>query len=282
MSEAATNGAFDAVAYIQHHLTNACIGCDPATHRPADLVDFTVFFLDTFLVSLALASVFMLIAWKVGRNLNLERPGGLQNVIEAVVEFVNQQVKDVFPHASPLVGPLALTIFGWIVLMNSMDLLPVDLSGWIAGLIGEHLFGLDPQHIYLKMVPTTNLDATFGLSLSVFLLIIGFHIKSKGFVGFGRHLLTHPFGVYAAPFNLLMNIIEELAKPLSLGLRLFGNMFAGELIFLLIALLPWWIQWVPGSPWAIFHILVVLLQAFVFMLLTIVFLALASEQQAAH
>ena len=282
MSEAATHGAFDPVAYIQHHLTNACVGCDPATHRPADLVDFTVFFLDTFLVSLALASVFMLIAWKVGRNLKLERPGGLQNVIEVVVEFVNQQVKDVFPHASPLVGPLALTIFVWVVLMNSMDLLPVDLSGWIAGLIGERFFGVDPHHIYLKVVPTTNLDTTFGLSLSVFLLIIGFHIKSKGLAGFGHHLLTHPFGKYAAPFNVLMNIIEELAKPLSLGLRLFGNMFAGELIFLLIALLPWWIQWIPGGAWAIFHILVVLLQAFVFMLLTIVFLALASEQQAAH
>ena len=148
--------------------------------------------------------------------------------------------------------------------------------------IGERFFGLDPHHIYLKMVPTTNLDTTFGLSLSVFLLIIGFHIKSKGLAGFGHHLLTHPFGKYAAPFNVLMNIIEELAKPLSLGLRLFGNMFAGELIFLLIALLPWWIQWVPGGAWAIFHLLVVLLQAFVFMLLTIVFLALASEQQAAH
>ena len=282
MSEAAAHGAVDPVAYIQHHLTNACVGCDPATDKPAALADFTVFFLDTFLVSFALASVFMLIAWKVGRNLKLERPGGLQNVIEVVVEFVNQQVKDVFPHASPLVGPLALTIFVWVVLMNSMDLLPVDLSGWIAGLIGERFFGVDPHDIYLKVVPTTNLDTTFGLSLSVFLLIFAFNLKTKGLVGWARHMVSHPFGIYVAPFNVLMNVIEELAKPLSLGLRLFGNMFAGELIFLLIALLPWWIQWVPGGAWAIFHILVVLLQAFVFMLLTIVFLALASEQQAAH
>ncbi len=282
MSEAATQAGFDPVAYIQHHLTNACVGCDPKTHQPSGLLDFTAFFLDTFLVALALAGVFMLIAWRVGKNLNLERPGGLQNLIEAIVEFVNQQVKDIFPHAGPLVGPLALTIFVWVILMNAMDLIPVDFPGWVAGLIASHGFGIDPEHVYIKVVPTTNLDTTFALALTVFALSVTYNIQTKGLGGYTRQFLTHPFGVYLAPLNIVMTVVEEIAKPLSLGLRLFGNMFAGELIFLLIALLPWWIQWLPGGAWAIFHILVVLLQAFIFMLLTIVYLALASEEHAEH
>jgi len=282
MSEAATHAGPDPVAYIQHHLTNWCLGCDPTTNQPSNILDFTVFFLDAFLWAMLLAGLYMLLAWRIGRSLDPLRPTGLQNLLEAVVEFVNQQVKDIFPHANPLIGPLALTIFGWVFLMNAMDLLPVDLIPWLATQFGAHVLGMDPHHVYLKPVPTTNLDTTFGLALSVFGLILYFNIKVKGLAGYGKQFLTHPFGIYLAPVNIVMTTVEELAKPLSLGLRLFGNMFAGELIFLLIALLPWWIQWLPGSGWAIFHILVVTLQAFIFMLLTIVYLALANEEQAEH
>jgi len=282
MSETASHAGPDPVAYIQHHLTNWCVGCDPATGQPSNIIDFSAFFLDTFLWGVIIAVALGYLAWRVGSSLDAERPTGLQNLIEAVVEFVNQQVKDVFPHAPTLVGPLALTIFMWVFLMNSMDMLPVDLLPWIARLVGEHLLGLDPHHVYLKAVPTTNLDTTFGLSLSVFALIVFYNVKVKGLAGYGKQFLTHPFGPFLAPVNVVMTTVEEVAKPLSLGLRLFGNMFAGELIFLLIALMPWWIQWLPGGGWAIFHILVVTLQAFIFMLLTIVYLSLAHEEQAEH
>lgn len=282
MSETASHAGADPVAYIQHHLTNWCLGCDPETHQPSSIVDFSVFFLDTFLWALIIAVGLGYLAWRVGKNLDPERPSGLQNLIEAVVEFVNQQVKDVFPHAPALVGPLALTIFLWVFLMNSMDLLPVDLLPWLARLAGEHLLGADPHQVYLKVVPTTNLDTTFGLSLSVFALIVYYNVRVKGLGGYAKQFVTHPFGPALAPVNVVMTTVEEVAKPLSLGLRLFGNMFAGELIFLLIALMPWWIQWLPGGGWAIFHILVVTLQAFIFMLLTIVYLSLAHEEHAEH
>jgi F-type H+-transporting ATPase subunit a len=282
MSETASHAGADPVAYIQHHLTNWCVGCDPETHQPSSIIDFSVFFLDTFLWALIIAVGLGYLAWRVGKNLDPERPSGVQNLIEAVVEFVNQQVKDVFPHAPALVGPLALTIFLWVFLMNSMDLLPVDLLPWLARLVGEHLLGADPHQVYLKVVPTTNLDTTFGLSLSVFALIVYYNVRVKGLGGYAKQFVTHPFGPALAPVNVVMTTVEEVAKPLSLGLRLFGNMFAGELIFLLIALMPWWIQWLPGGGWAIFHILVVTLQAFIFMLLTIVYLSLAHEEHAEH
>jgi len=153
-------------------------------------------------------------------------------------------------------------------------LIPVDLLPLVAALIGEHIFGADPHHVYLKVVPTTNLDATFGLALSVLALIIYFNVKVRGVGGYIKMYLTQPFGVFLMPFNIILTLVEEIAKPLSLALRLFGNMYAGELIFMLIALMPWWIQFLPGGGWAIFHILVVSLQAFIFMMLTIVYLAL--------
>jgi F-type H+-transporting ATPase subunit a len=282
MSEVPSHAGPDPVQYIQHHLTNWCVGCSPETHQPGGLVDFSVFFLDTFLWALLLAVLLGFVAWRIGRRLEPDAPTGFQNLLEAVVEFVNQQVKDVFPHAPALVGPLALTIFLWVFLMNTMDLFPVDLLPWLATLVGEHLFGADPHHVYMKVVPTTNLDTTFGLALSVFILILYYNIRVKGLLGYGKQFLTHPFGPVLAPVNIVMTTVEEVAKPLSLGLRLFGNMFAGELIFLLIALMPWWIQWLPGGGWAIFHILVITLQAFIFMLLTIVYLSLAHEEHTEH
>jgi F-type H+-transporting ATPase subunit a len=175
-----------------------------------------------------------------------------------------------------MVAPLALTVFCWVFLMNAMDMLPVDLLPYIAQLIGGAM-GADPHHVYLRVVPSADVNATFAMSLSVMFLIIGFSIKAKGFGGYMHELFSAPFGPKVGPINFIFQLIELIAKPISLALRLFGNMYAGELIFILIALLPWYVQWLLGGPWAIFHILVITLQAFVFMMLTIVYLSLAVE-----
>ncbi|MFC1664235.1 F0F1 ATP synthase subunit A [Pseudomonadota bacterium] len=266
MSQASQSSTDNPVTYIQHHLQNNSVG-----------EGFWTWNLDTLGFSILLAGLLALVAYKVGRNLSFEKPGGVQNVLEVLVEFVNQQVKDIFPGTNPLIGPLALTIFIWVFLMNAMDLIPVDLLPWIASFFGIH---------YLKVVPTTDLATTFGLSISVFALIIYYNIKIRGPVGYIKMFLFHPFGKYLMPVNIIMTAVEEVAKPASLALRLFGNMFAGELLFLLIALLGGfagvlWLslptQVVLGTLWAIFHILVISLQAFIFMLLTIVYLALASQ-----
>lgn len=276
------------VEYIQHHLTNWSIG-----GKPESIADFSVFHVDVFLFSVILAGIFAFFAKKIGDNIDPDNPGGLQNAAEMVVEFVNQQVNDIFPGADKMVGPIAITLFVWIVLMNAMDLLPVDLLPALAAGIAS-LFGADPHHVYLKVVPTTNLDTTFGLAFSVFLLIIYYNVKSKGLKGWLMNFFLHPFvakgtvgKVALALPNLFMTVIEEVAKPVSLGLRLFGNMFAGELLFLLIALMAFSVWAMPGqvilgSIWAIFHILVITLQAFVFMLLTIVYLSLASQSHDDH
>ena len=275
MSESAAPATDNPVQYIQHHLTNWCVGCDPETHRPGDLIDFSVFFVDVWFFSAALAGLVMWGAYKIGQNLDVDNPKGWQNLIEMLVEFVNGNVRDIFPTKPPaIIGPIGITIFVWVFLMNTMDLIPVDLLPLVAALIGEHIFGADPHHVYLKVVPTTNLDATFGLALSVLALIIYFNVKVRGVGGYIKMYLTQPFGVFLMPFNIILTLVEEIAKPLSLALRLFGNMYAGELIFMLIALMPWWIQFLPGGGWAVFHILVVSLQAFIFMMLTIVYLAL--------
>lgn len=279
-SEANAPAISNPVEYIQHHLTNLSIG-----GKPDNLVDFSVFFVDIFLVSVILAGLFAYVSWKVGKSLDPDKPTGMQNILEMLVEFVNQQIKDIFPTADKWVGPLSITIFVWVVLMNTMDLLPVDLVPSLVGSIAS-IFGADPHHVYFKVVPTTNLDTTFALALLVFGLIIFYNIKHKGLVGYIKMFLFHPFGKYLIPFNIIMTAIEEIAKPISLGLRLFGNMFAGELLFLLIALLGvgWAMpgQIVLGSMWAIFHIMVITLQAFIFMLLTVVYLSLASQGADEH
>ena len=284
MSESNAPAISNPVEYIQYHLTNWSVGVEHG--EQVKIVDFSVFHVDVFLFSALLAGLFAFFAWKVGKNLNPDKPTGAQNVMETLLEFVNQQVKDIFPGADRLIGPLALTIFVWVLLMNSMDFLPADLLPALAGGIAG-LFGADPHHVYLKVVPTTNLDTTFGLALSVFALIIFYNIKHKGLWGYTKQFLFHPFGPYLMPVNIIMTAIEEVAKPVSLGLRLFGNMFAGELLFLLIALLAFSVWAMPaqialGSLWAIFHMLVVPLQAFIFMLLTIVYLGLASQNDEHH
>jgi F-type H+-transporting ATPase subunit a len=233
--------------------------------------------LDTLFISFGLAGLLIYISYRAGRSLSLSEPRGMQNTLEAVVEFVDQQVKDIFPGRNPLIGPLAITIFLWVFLMNAMDLIPVDLLPKLAGALGMHS---------LKVVPTAELDTTFALALTVFILIIYYNVKIKGPVGYAKQFLFHPFGKYAMPINIVMTAIEEVAKPVSLGLRLFGNMFAGELIFLLIAMLSlagfgaaWLPQVILDTLWAIFHILVITLQAFIFMLLTIVYLGMAHTEE---
>ncbi|WP_432723222.1 F0F1 ATP synthase subunit A [Jeongeupia wiesaeckerbachi] len=252
----------NATEYIQHHLT---------FNQTA-----SGFHLDTFWVALFLGFVFVGLFALVANRATSGVPGKLQNFVELIVEMVDSQIKDAFHAKSKVIGPLSLTIFCWVFLMNAMDFLPVDLLPWI----GNHVFGIN----YLRVVPTADVNQTFAMSISVMLLIIGFSIKAKGLGGWIKELFTAPFHasgpigtIILAPANFLLQMVELIAKPISLALRLFGNMYAGELIFMLIALLPFWIQWVLGAPWAIFHILVVTLQAFVFMMLTIVYLSLAVE-----
>lgn len=251
--------------YIQHHLQNLSFNLK-TMQLGSD--GFWTVQLDTLFFSIVLGFVFLFTFRYVAQRATSGIPGRLQNFVETVVEFVNAQVKDTFHGKSNLIAPLALTIFAWVFLMNLMDLLPVDLLPRLAGRVGiEHL----------RTVPTTDPNLTFSLSLSVFLLIIFYSLKIKGFKGFAKELTCEPFGIWFLPVNLILKLVEEIAKPLSLALRLFGNLYAGELIFILIALLPWWIQWPLGGVWAIFHILIILLQAFIFMMLTIVYLSLAHE-----
>lgn len=186
------------------------------------------------------------------------------------VEFVEGVVKDTFHGRNTLIAPLALTIFVWVFLMNSLKWIPVDYIPGIAGLLGLPAF---------KIVPTADPNGTFGLSLGVFILILFYSVKVKGFGGFSKELAFTPFNHWSlVPFNLFLEILGLLTKPLSLALRLFGNMYAGEVVFILIALLPFYVQWTLNVPWAIFHILVIPLQAFIFMVLTVVYLSSAHEE----
>lgn len=264
------------VAYIQHHLTNLCAGdCDPVTHKAAG---FWAWHLDTLFFSILLGIVIVLVSWRLGKRLTVGAPSGFQNVVESVIEFIQGQVRDTFPGHNPLIAPLALTIFVWVWLMNFMDLIPVDLLPMLAGTVGIH---------YLKAVPTTDLNTTMAMSLTVFALILFYNLKIKGPIGYLKVFLFHPFGKFFIPVNIVMTLIEELAKPLSLGLRLFGNLFAGELVFLLIALIGGTLAvgaaaliWLPlqvvlDLGWLIFHLLVITLQAFIFMVLTLVYLGMA-------
>lgn len=273
--------AQDATSYIQHHLQFA----KTTLVNVADgEKTFWTLHLDTFWVALILGFLFVGVFAYVARKATPGVPSGLQNFVELIVEMVDNQIKDAFHAKSKVIGPLSLTIFCWIFLMNSMDFLPVDLLPSLAQWIGATFFGADPHHVYLRVVPTADVNQTFAMSITVMLMIIGFSISSKGLVGWIKELFTAPFHaespvmiILLAPANLAMQIVELIAKPISLSLRLFGNMYAGELIFILIALLPWWVNWVLGTPWAIFHILIVTLQAFVFMMLTIVYLSMAVE-----
>jgi len=280
LSEQAEHGGGGTVEYIQHHLTNLCAGqCDPVTHKATG---FWAWNIDSLFFSFLLGALIVFVSWRLGKRLTAGTPGGFQNFVESIIEFVGGQVKDSFPGHNPLIAPLALTIFVWVWLMNFMDMIPVDLLPMIARALGIQ---------YLKVVPTTDLNTTLGMSLTVFALIIFYNIKVKGLGGYLKMFLFHPFGKFLVPVNIIMTLIEELAKPLSLGLRLFGNLFAGELVFMLIALIGgtlavgfaalFWLplQVVLDLGWLIFHLLVITLQAFIFMVLTIVYLGMAHVEE---
>lgn len=267
---ASGSGESSPTEYIVHHLTNLHVG-----HG------FWTLHLDSLIFSIGLGVVFATLFYLAARRASSGVPTGLQNFVELMVETVSSQVKDGFKGESKLVAPLALTIFVWIFLMNLMDLLPVDLLPWLAGMAGVS---------HLRVVPTTDLNITLGMALTVFLLIHFYSFKVKGVKGVTEEFLFHPFGKWLVPANLVLKLVEELAKPVSLALRLFGNLYAGELIFMLIALLTlgvtqvhagtlvWFLlQFLLGLAWAIFHILIITLQAFVFMMLTIVYLNMAHE-----
>lgn len=260
--------------YIQHHL-----------HYWKTGEGFWAFHLDTFWVALIVGFLFVgLFAW-VARRATSGVPGRLQGAIEMIVTMVDDQVKGTFHgKSSRMIGSLALTIFVWVFLMNAMDFLPVDLLPKVAQWVGMTFFGVDPHHVYLRVVPTADINQTLAMSLSVVLFTILLGLRAKTPAGFFKELFTAPFHAHnpvmallLVPANLFMQIVEYVSKILSLAMRLMGNMYAGEMVFMLIALLPWWIQWVGGAPWAIFHILIVLLQAYIFMMLTIVYCSLAVE-----
>jgi F-type H+-transporting ATPase subunit a len=277
------SGAETASEYIQHHLTNLQVcRVDDAWVWNECKGNFWTLNVDTMTFSLLLGAVFCLLFRKVAKGFKTSRPSKFQAAIELVVDFVDTQVRDGFQGHNKLIAPLALTIFAWVFLMNSMDLIPVDFLPTLAGF----------AHVpYLKVVPSTDVNITFGLSISVFLLTIYYSIKVKG-IGFGKEFVMHPIpppmkgvGLVAAPIVIALNLVIELAsffaRPLSLSLRLFGNMYAGEVIFILIALLGYW-QLPLHFGWAVFHILVVTLQAFIFMMLTIVYLSQAHDTGEAH
>ena len=278
--------------YIQHHLTNMTYGKMPdgswklaETAAEAKEMGFTAIHLDSMGWSIGLGVIFCLLFWMVAKAANAGIPSKFQSAIEMIIEFVDSSVRDTFHGKSRVIAPLALTIFVWIFLMNLMDLVPVDFIPYTAQLIGAHVFGMDPHHVYFKIVPTTDPNVTLGMALSVFALTIFYSIREKGLVGFGAEFALNPFNpsnpllkALLIPVNILLELVTFIARPISLALRLFGNMYAGELIFILIALLPFWVQWALSVPWAIFHILVITLQAFIFMMLTIVYLSMASEK----
>ena len=270
--------------YILHHLTFL------SNKEPKGIVDFSVIHLDTVFFSVALALLFGGAFYLAARKANAGVPGKFQAFVEFVVEFVDAQVKDSFHGTNRLLAPLALTIFCWVFLFNAMDILPVDLLPWAA-----HHAGVE----HLKVVPSTDLNVTFAMSLTVFVLIIYYSIKVKGLGGFLAELTLQPFvaknivvKILLVPVNLLLEIVPFLARPISLSLRLYGNLFAGEMIFLLLAGLTlhgvqqlsspggWALlvaQFALAFLWAVFHLLVITLQAFIFMVLTIVYLSMAQE-----
>ncbi len=254
------NNILSSSDYIKHHLHHVEFGNG-----------FLTLNVDTLIISLLLGVFFLFFFYIVIKKSKTEIPNSTQNFIEVIYEFVDGQVKDTYHGKSNLIAPLALTIFMWVFLMNLMDLIPVDLFSTIGNIIGIN-FIRD-----MKIVPTTDPNLTLAMSISIFILIIIYNIKSKGAKGVLKEIFLNPFGPYFFIVNFFLKLIEELAKPISLGLRLYGNLYAGELIFILIALLPWFLQWILGGPWAIFHILVITIQAFVFMVLSIVYLSLAEE-----
>jgi F-type H+-transporting ATPase subunit a len=268
----ASEATLSSTEYISHHLTHETVG-----------QGFWTWNVDSLFMSIMLGVVTIALFYSVARKATPGVPGRWQAFVEMIVEFIDTTVKEVFHLDRSFLAPLALTIFVWVFLMNAMDLLPLDVPGTIAGWFGLH---------HWRAVPTADLNTTFAMSLTVFFLVIFYSIKAKGAGGYAHELFTAPFGAHPLLWipNLLLNIVELLSKPVSLAMRLFGNMYAGELVFMLIALLgASWAgftiasgtsmlgHFLMGAGWAIFHILIITLQAFIFMVLTVVYCAMATE-----
>ena len=269
--------------YITHHLSFLTFGKIDGSwtfaHTPEEAAEmgFWAINVDTFGWSLLLGAGFLWFFYRVGRTASVENPSGAQNFVEAVVEFVDSRVSETFKYKNELIGPLCLTLLFWILLMNTMDLVPVDLlTSFGFEKFAAVVFHF--EHAPFKIVPTTDPNITMGMSTLVFFMIIYYSIKNKGLGGFLGELAFHPFGKWMLPFNLIIEEPTLIAKPVSLGLRLFGNLYAGELLFLLIASMMGLWQLPAHFVWAAFHLLVIPLQAFVFMMLTIVYLNAAHEK----
>jgi F-type H+-transporting ATPase subunit a len=266
--------------YILHHLTN--LKLDLATGRiDPNATGFWVLHLDSMIFSVFLALVFVIMFMSAARRATSGVPGKWQSFIELCVNAVDLQVKDAYHHGAKFVAPMALAVGFWVFFMNFMDMLPVDLLPFVAKQVGvEHL----------RTVPSTDPNIALGLSLTVFLIAFGYSFVAKGFGGVASEFLFHPFGKWMLPVNFLLKCVEELAKPISLGLRLFGNMYAGEMIFILLAgftlsysashlgsNLGFLTQVILGTVWTLFHILIISLQAYIFMTLTVVYMAMAAD-----
>lgn len=286
--EHAANAGPTAGEYIGHHLTHL------QTHKQVGVIDFSVLNLDSLFWSILLGSLGLFFMWRVARSITSGVPGRTQAAVEILLEMVDNQAKGIVHNAQSrkFVGPLALTVFVWVFLLNSMDFLPVDLFHMVFGATG-----LDHTIHYFRVVPTADLSSTLGMSTAVLLVCLYYNIKIKGLGGWAHELVCAPFGTSKNPvfalilgvLNLAMQLIEFTAKTVSHGMRLFGNMYAGELVFMLIALMGavgfgsatgialWLGHVVAGTGWALFHILIVALQAFIFMMLTLVYVGQAHD-----
>lgn len=303
----AAEGQLTSSGYIKHHLTNLtygklpegsyCHGTQTGTNEwtvahcseAASAMGFNALHLDSLAWSFGLGLIFCVLFKLAANKAHAGVPKGWLNFVEMLVDAIDNNVKDIFHFKNPLIAPMALTVFTWILLMNIMDLVPVDWLPHVAATVSG-----DP-HFFFKVVPTTDPNITLGMSFTVFGLMIFYSIQQKGFMGFVKELTLHPFhapvwyvNIILVPINLLLESVSLIAKPISLGLRLFGNLYAGEMIFILIAimygaglalgLLAGVLQW----GWAVFHILVIMLQAFVFTILTVVYMAMAHEVDEEH
>ena len=284
------SGTLTSGEYIKHHLTNLTFGKNPQTgewglaHTAQEAADmgFWAIHVDTMFWSILLGGLFVFFFARSASRATAGTPSGFQNFVEWIVDFIDESVRDSFSGKNALIAPLALTVFVWIFLMNAMDLVPVDLIPWVSGLLGIH---------FMKVVPTTDHNATFGMAIGVFILMLYYSLKIKGVGGFAAELTLHPFEaknifikILFIPVNFFLEFVSLIAKPISHSLRLFGNMYAGEMIFILIALMynAGIVLGVVGGGlqfvWAVFHILIITLQAFIFMTLTVVYMDMAHSE----
>jgi len=301
MSAAEHSEQLTSSQYITHHLTNLTYGQFPDGHwgfahngAEAKAMGFWAFNVDTLGWSLVLATVFFLLFRSAAKKATSGQPSGLLNVVETAIEFVDSNVKGMFPYKNAMIAPMALTILVWVFFMNFMDLIAIDLLPEIAKLVGVSL-GAEEHSVFFKVVPSTDPNITLGMAACVFLLILFFSVREKGVVGFAKELCMHPFSssnfivqAFFIPVNFVLEAVNLIAKPVSLGLRLFGNLYAGEIIFILIAIM-YSANLILGFfgmslqiVWALFHILIISLQAFIFMVLTIVYMSMSYQTDEQH